>query len=59
MAMLIAILAVFAYSSMELLNKLEEKDERKEAAKVWMHDRRGWKQQKIGDDSGDEHGHRC
>ena len=31
--MFIAILAVFAYSSMELLNKLEEKDERKEAAK--------------------------
>lgn len=31
--MFIAILAVFAYSSIELLNKLEEKDERKEAAK--------------------------
>lgn len=31
--MFIAILAVFAYSSMELLNKLDEKEERKEAAK--------------------------
>ena len=31
--MFIAILAVFAYSSIQLLNKLEEKDERKEAAK--------------------------